>query len=207
MKAVQPKQFLPLRGKAVLQHTIEAFHQVDPTFKYIVVLPHQHIDYWQSHCTMKKFAVKHTVVAGGEERFFSVRNALQQISDNSIVLIHDGVRPLVSKQTIKRVIETTQKTGNAIPVMPVIESLRKQEHNHSIAVDRKHYVSVQTPQGFSGSIIKKAYCQDYDPAFTDDATVVEKTGIKINLVEGNRENIKITDPFDFQLAELLMQQS
>jgi 2-C-methyl-D-erythritol 4-phosphate cytidylyltransferase len=204
MKAVQPKQFLPLKGKAVLQHTIEAFHQVDPTFKYIVVLPQQHIDYWQSHCTIKKFGVKHTVVAGGEERFFSVRNALQQIPDDSIVLIHDGVRPLVSKQTIKQVIGATQKTGNAVPVMPVIESLRRQEHDQSVAVDRKNYVTVQTPQGFTGHIIKKAYQQEYDPAFTDDASVVERTGIHINLVEGNRENIKITDAFDLQLAEFLM---
>jgi len=203
--AAQPKQFLPLKGKAVLQHTIEAFHKLDPTFKYLVVLPEQHIDYWKSHCTIKKFRIAHTVIAGGDERFYSVRNALQQVPDNSVVLIHDGVRPLVSKNTIKRVLETTLKQGNAIPVMPVIESLRKTDKEGSTAIDRKNYFTVQTPQGFSGALVKKAYTQDFDPAFTDDATVVEKMGVHIHLVEGNRENIKITDPFDLELAEFLME--
>lgn len=202
--AAQPKQFLPLKGKAVLQHTIEAFHKLDPTFKYLVVLPEQHIDYWKSHCAIKKFNVSHTVIPGGDERFYSVRNALQQVPDNSLVLIHDGVRPLVSKATIKRVLDTTIKQGNAIPVMPVVESLRKKERQETVAADRKNYFTVQTPQGFSGALIKKAYTQEFDPTFTDDATVVEKTGAHIHLVEGNRENIKITDPFDLALAEFLM---
>jgi len=198
----QPKQFLPLKGKAILQHTLEAFHKVDPTFKYIVVLPEQHIEYWNNHCAMKKFPVQHTVVKGGEERFHSVRNALESITGKGIVLIHDGVRPLVSKQTIKRVIETTQKSGNAIPVLPVTESLRKHELNVSQAVNRKNMYTVQTPQGFTVEMIKEAYRLPYDGTVTDDAGLVEKCGVKINIVEGNRENIKITDQFDLKLAEL-----
>lgn len=204
MNAAQPKQFLPLKGKAILQHTLEAFHKVDPTFKYILVLPEQHIDYWNSHSRMKKIAVQHTVIKGGTERFYSVQNALQQIPDNSLVLIHDGVRPLVSKATIKRVLECTLKNGNAIPVLPVTESLRKQHGTTNTSVDRQGFFTVQTPQGFTGALIKKAYQQAYDPSFTDDASVVEKTGVSIHLVDGNRENIKITDPFDLELAEFLM---
>ncbi|HLP14087.1 MAG TPA: 2-C-methyl-D-erythritol 4-phosphate cytidylyltransferase [Flavobacteriales bacterium] len=205
MSAAQPKQFLPIKGKAILQHTLEAFHKVDPTFKYIVVLPEQHIEYWNNHCVMKKFPVKHTVIKGGDERFHSVRNAVESITGNGIVLIHDGVRPLVSKQTIKRVIETTQKSGNAVPVLPVVESLRKNELNTSVSVDRKNMFTVQTPQGFTVDVIKEAYRLPFDSTVTDDAGLVERCGIKINTVEGNRENIKITDPFDLKLAEFYLE--
>lgn len=201
MFAAQPKQFLPLKGKSILQHSIEAFHKVDPTFKYIVVLPEQHIEYWQNHCEIKKFSVAHTVIKGGHERFYSVKNALTSVPDNSLVLIHDGVRPLVSKQTIKRVIEKTKMDGNAVPVLPIIESVRKALGVSSQSVDRNLLYTVQTPQGFTSEIIKKAYNQNYDSSFTDDASVVERIGIKINTVEGNRENIKITDAFDLKLAE------
>lgn len=206
MAAAQPKQFLPLKGKSVLQHTLEAFHKVDPTFKYIVVLPPQHIDYWESHCRIKQILIPHTVVAGGDERFYSVRNAVQRITGQALVLVHDGVRPLVSKQTIKRVLEKTAQAGNAIPAIPVVESLRRVSGTASESVDRSAYYTIQTPQGFSADILRKAYQQEYDALFTDDASVVERSGVHINLVEGNRENIKLTDAFDLKLAEFLMDQ-
>lgn len=206
MAAAQPKQFLPLKGKSILQHSIEAFHKVDPTYKYIIVLPEEHIAYWQNHCEIKKFRIPHTVIKGGEERFYSVKNALSSIPDNSIVLIHDGVRPLVSKQTIKRVIERVKTEGNAVPVMPIVESVRRVNGMGSESVDRKNLFTVQTPQGFKADIIKKAYNQNFDHLFTDDASVVERMGISIHTVEGNRENIKITEPFDLKLAEFYLQE-
>lgn len=204
MAAAQPKQFLPLKGKSILQHSIEAFHKVDPTYKYIIVLPEEHIGYWQNHCEIKKFSIAHKVVKGGSERFNSVKNALSNVPDDALVLIHDGVRPLVSKQTIKRVIEKATKEGNAVPVLPMIESVRKVSDKNSEAVDRTLLNTVQTPQGFKAEIIKKAYQVNYDISYTDDASVVEKAGINIHTVEGNRENIKITDAFDLKLAEFFL---
>ena len=204
MGAPQPKQFLPLKGKAILQHSIEAFHKVDPTFNYIVVLPEEHIAYWENHCKIKKFTVPHLIVKGGEQRFYSVQNALAHVKNGSHVLIHDGVRPLVSKQTIKRVIESIGKYGNGIPVMPIADSVRRKVGLGSEPVDRTQLNTVQTPQGFSAEVIKKAYEQNYHISYTDDASVVEQLGIKIHCVEGNRENIKITEPADLKLGEFYL---
>jgi 2-C-methyl-D-erythritol 4-phosphate cytidylyltransferase len=204
MMAAQPKQFLPLKGKSILQHSIEAFHKVDPTYKYIIVLPEEHIGYWQNHCEIKKISIAHKVVKGGSERFNSVKNALNNVPDDALVLIHDGVRPLVSKQTIKRVIEKASKEGNAVPVLPMIESVRKVSGKNSEGVDRSLLFTVQTPQGFSAELIKRAYQTPYDISFTDDASVVERMGVNIHTVEGNRENIKITDAFDLKLAEFYL---
>ena len=198
MMVSTPKQFLPVQGKTILQHTLEAFHKVDPTFKYIVVLPEDQIDWWKSHCVIKKFNLTHQVVAGGSERFHSVKNALANITDKGLVLIHDGVRPCVSKQTIKNVIETAIKFGNAVPCLPVVESLREMENGKNVARDRSRFVTVQTPQAFLSNDIKKAYEQNYDASFTDDATVVERLGMTIHLTEGNRENIKVTTQEDLK---------
>lgn len=204
MAASQPKQFLPIHGKSILQHTIEAFHRFDPTFKYIVVLPKEYMEYWHHHCEMKKIPVKQTLVAGGEERFFSVKNALQQVTGNGIVAIHDGVRPMVNKHTIRYCLETAKSKGNAVPVLPIVDSIRKVNGESNSPVDRSHYRLVQTPQCFDVALIKRAYEQEYKASFTDDASVVESLGVQIHLVEGNKENIKITSPFDLQLAELLL---
>lgn len=204
MKAGQPKQFLPIAGKTILQHTLEAFHRYDPTFKYIIVLPKESIDFWKNHSSMKKINIPHTVVEGGKERFYSVKNALNTIKGNGIVAIHDGVRPLVSKQTLKNCFEGVKKYGNAIPVINVVESIRMLDGESSVPSSRSKIRIVQTPQCFEVNRIKKAYEQEFSPEFTDDATVLEKTGEKINLVEGNRENIKITSPFDMKLAEFFM---
>jgi 2-C-methyl-D-erythritol 4-phosphate cytidylyltransferase len=204
MAAAQPKQFLPVHGKAILHHTIEAFHRFDPTFQYLIVLPKEYLDFWKNHSEMKKIPVKQTLVEGGSERFFSVKNALQHVQGKGLVAIHDGVRPMVNKHTIRYCLETAREKGNAIPVLPVVDSLREVRGDQSYPMDRNRFRLVQTPQCFDVDLIKRAYQQEFDPLFTDDASVVEKLGIPIHLVEGNRENIKITTPFDLKLAEMLL---
>lgn len=199
-----PKQFLNLNGEPVLMHTIRVFYQFDPGCRLILVLPESQQEYWKALCTAHRFALPHQVVSGGETRFHSVKNGLAQITDDGIIFIHDGVRPLVSQATISRCYEAAVAHGNAIPVLPVTESLRKLEGDSSIAVDRSQFFSVQTPQTFQSHQIINAYRQDYHPAFTDDASVAEKAGYTVHLVEGNRENIKITTPEDLTVAEALL---
>lgn len=199
-----PKQFLLLKAKPVLMHTIEQFYNYDNAIEIIVVLPKEQISHWNYLCNEHHFKIKHTIVEGGSERFYSVKNGLEKLLNNGTVAIHDGVRPLVSIDTIKRTFTKAEKTGAAIPVMPVIESLRKIEGLNSFAVNRSQYVTVQTPQCFNIELVKKAYQQNFSNDFTDDASVVEKMGVKVDLVDGNVENIKITTPQDLMLAELLL---
>lgn len=199
-----PKQFIELLGKPVLMHTLEVFHRYDPDAELILVLPDLQKDYWSALCRNHAFSIPHQVVSGGDNRFLSVRNGLQQVEGEGIVFIHDGVRPLVSPKTLGRCFEMALKNGNAIPVLPVSESLRKTEGDQTISVDRSLYFSVQTPQTFRTGQILEAFRQNYDPAFTDDASVAEKAGFPIHLVEGNRENIKITSPSDLIVAEAFL---
>ncbi|MDP2337993.1 MAG: 2-C-methyl-D-erythritol 4-phosphate cytidylyltransferase [Bacteroidota bacterium] len=199
-----PKQFLELAGKPVLMHTIQVFYDYDPDCELILVLPLAQKEYWTGLCLKHSFSLRHQIVSGGETRFHSVQNGLKLIVGEGIVFIHDGVRPLVSQETLERCCETAQKCGNAIPVLPITESLRKMEGDQSISVDRNLYFSVQTPQTFRTAQILEAFRQNFDPAFTDDASVAEKAGFAINMVEGNRENIKITNPTDLIVAEALL---
>lgn len=199
-----PKQFLELTEKPVLMHTIQVFYDYDAACRIILVLPPSQQEFWSDLCLKSNFSVRHQIVSGGETRFHSVRNGLEMVNEDGIVFIHDGVRPLVSHQTIERCNQMAQKSGNAIPVLPVYESLRKREANGTVSVDRSLYYSVQTPQTFVSEQIKEAFKQDYDPAFTDDASVVEKAGFTVHLVEGNPENIKITTPTDFIIADAFM---
>lgn len=199
-----PKQFLLLKSKPVLMHTISCFYNYDNKMKIIVVLPKEHISVWMQLCVEHNFNIKHQITEGGSERFYSVKNGLEKINNNGIVAIHDGVRPLVSKETIARCLKKADETGAAIPVMPVVESLRKIEGENSIAVNRAEFVSVQTPQCFNIDLLKKAYQQEFTLSFTDDASVVEKFGHQVSLVQGNIENIKITSPQDLILAEYLL---
>lgn len=202
-----PKQFLELKGKPVLMHTIQVFRDFDPETEIILVLPEHQFGYWNALCSRYSFGTKHQVVAGGKTRFESVRNGLSGIDAGGVVFIHDGVRPLVSTETLKRCLETARNKGNAIPVMEVNESLRKMEGNTSVSVDRSLYYSVQTPQTFLTKQILEAFLQEFDPAFTDDASVAEKAGFEIHLVEGNRENIKLTTPVDLIVAEAILSKS
>jgi 2-C-methyl-D-erythritol 4-phosphate cytidylyltransferase len=202
-----PKQFLLLKSKPILMHTITCFYKYDPSIEIVVVLSEEHISKWQQLCIHYNFNIKHTIVEGGEERFYSVKNGLEVINHNGIVAIHDGVRPLVSNETIIRCFNKALETDAAIPVMPVVESLRRLEGEKSFSVNRTEYVTVQTPQCFNIDLIKKAYQQKFSNTFTDDASVLEKLGHSISLVEGNIENIKITSPLDLILAEKLLEQT
>lgn len=199
-----PKQFLELCGKPVLMHTLQVFHDFDPESRLILVLPTAQQEFWSDLCLKHQFSLFHEVVSGGATRFDSVKNGLSLIDELGIVFIHDGVRPLVSNETLRRCLETAEKSGNAIPVLPVNESLRKLDGGQNISVDRSQFFSVQTPQTFRSQQILEAFKQEFDPAFTDDASVVEKAGFSINMVEGNRENIKLTTPSDLIIAEAFL---
>ncbi|HCY41594.1 MAG TPA: 2-C-methyl-D-erythritol 4-phosphate cytidylyltransferase [Prolixibacteraceae bacterium] len=205
MGAQIPKQFLELCGKPVLMHTIQVFYDFDPDSELILVLPEAQHEFWAELCLKHSFSLPHHIASGGETRFHSVHNGLKLIKDEGIVFIHDGVRPLVSQQTLARCCETATSSGNAIPVLPVTESLRKKEGDQNCSVDRSLFYSVQTPQTFRSEIILKSFLQPFDQSFTDDASVAEKAGFAINMVEGNLENIKITSPVDLILAEALIQ--
>ena len=204
MKSDIPKQFIILNGKPVLMHTVETFLKAGEHFHFVMVLPQSLIPEWEAMCKRHSFG-QHTLVEGGITRFESVKNGLAQIKEEGIVFIHDGVRPLVSAQTIQNCYETAMEKGNALPVIVPSESVRKAEEGKNYAVNRSHYFLVQTPQTFKVSLIKKAYEQPYDIKFTDDASVLESYGFEIHLVEGNRENIKITYPEDIILADAYLQ--
>lgn len=205
MNADVPKQFLEINGKPILMHTLEAFMNFDSSLQLILVLPAAQIDFWETLCEAHDFNMPHQIVAGGQTRFHSVKNGLNAIKIPSLVAIHDGVRPLVSKDTIARCFDTAEKFGAAIPTMDSIESIRFVDANGSKSVDRTAYKMVQTPQVFDAELLKKAYEQEFSVLFTDDASVVEAMGVTVHLVEGNRENIKITTEFDLIVAERLLE--
>ena len=199
-----PKQFLPLRGRPVLMHTIDVFRRTYPDIHIILVLPREQQDYWRKLCGQHDYDVELCVADGGETRFHSVRNGLLQIPDGArgVVGVHDGVRPFVSPETIRRCFESAEECGAVVPVVPVVETVRQLlADGSSMTVDRNAYRLVQTPQTFDIQLLKKAYGQPFDPFFTDDASVVEAMGHPIKLVEGNNENIKLTNPADLKLAE------
>lgn len=204
MGAEMPKQFMCLGERPVLMHTIEQF----ANYKIILVLPHDHINHWQQLCREYNFTVPHTVVTGGQERYHSVKNALDRVDPHTdIVLVHDGVRPLVDSLTIDRVIKAAEATGAAAPGIRLTDTLRYvgQSQRYRIQPDREEYRAMQTPQGFAYSLLFRAYAKPYAAAYTDDATIVEMTtGHKIAVVEGERENIKLTTPVDCELAELIL---
>ena len=177
MDADIPKQFLLLNGKPVLMHTCEIFYSFSHALSLIIVLPAEHIVTWKVLCKTHSFTIPHRIVEGGPERFYSVRNALQTIPHTeNFVAIHDGVRPLVSHKTIQTAFNVAQQYGNAIPAIPLFESVREQSSTENHIIDRTKLQLIQTPQVFKCSLICKAYEQDYSPFFTDDASVLEKNG-------------------------------
>lgn len=198
-----PKQFLPVGGKPVLMHTLEAFYRFDAAIDLILVLPEEQQDYWKELCEKHCFPVPHRIVSGGETRFHSVRNGLAFVSGAGLVGVHDGVRPFVSQEVIRRCYDAAATKKAVIPVVDVVETVRQLTETGSHTVDRSRYRLVQTPQVFDADLLKQAYKQDYTPFFTDDASVVEAMGTPVCLVEGNRENIKITTPFDLKVATAL----
>jgi 2-C-methyl-D-erythritol 4-phosphate cytidylyltransferase len=204
MNTPLPKQFIPLLGKPVLMHTIEAFLKVQFNMQIILVLPRDQMDYWAQLCRDHAFNHPVQLAEGGPTRFHSVKNGLRLVPDNHLVAIHDGVRPLVSAQTITEAFHLAEKFGNAIPVVKISESVRIIEHAFNRPIDRQALRIVQTPQCFRSSLIKQAYNVNFHETFTDDASVLEKTGERIYLSEGNKENIKITTPEDLLIAEAIM---
>ncbi|MCE3280824.1 MAG: 2-C-methyl-D-erythritol 4-phosphate cytidylyltransferase [Bacteroidetes bacterium] len=204
MKSAIPKQFIELGGKPVVMHTIEKFVKAIPTIQIILVLPDALTNDWKALCSKHNFTQKLELINGGETRYHSVKNGLSLVPDASLVGIHDAARPLVSEETILKTFALAEDRGNAAPVIPVSDSLRSVRGKENTAVDRNNYYIVQTPQCFHSDLIKKAFLKAYKPEFTDDATVLEAFGEKINLTEGNIENIKITTAFDLVIAEQLM---
>jgi 2-C-methyl-D-erythritol 4-phosphate cytidylyltransferase len=204
MGASVPKQFLLLKGMPVLCRTIEAFYQADPDMQLIVVLPEDQLDSWRMLCIGHGFTLEHSVVCGGEERFHSVREGLKEVKHEGLVAVHDGVRPLVSVGLIARCLAAAEAHGAAIPVVPVSSSVREVIGDGSRAVDRARLRLVQTPQCFRVPLLRKAFELPYDAAFTDEATLVERTGTTVHLVEGEERNIKLTTPLDLRVAEVFL---
>ena len=198
-----PKQFLPICGKPVLMRTLEAFHAYDASMHLILVLPVSQQAYWKQLCEEYQFELVHEIADGGETRFHSVKNGLALVKEDGLVGVHDGVRPFVSQEVITRCYEEAASLKAVIPVIGVVETVRHLTEEGSETVPRDQYKLVQTPQVFDVALLRRAYQQEYTDLFTDDASVVEALGEKVYLVEGNRENIKLTTPFDLKLAELL----
>lgn len=249
MKSATPKQFLLLDGRPVLMHSVERFSTFDPAIRIILVLPAEHHALWRQLCAQHSFALSHSVVAGGEERFHSVKAGLECVTSETgratedhgrvnseigradgelgrvkaepglteaenrhvnvedfsgvLIAIHDGVRPLVSHDTIWRCFSDAEEFGNAVPFIEPADSVRMLEGDDSRPVQRSEVRLIQTPQVFRGSVIIKAYERSFDHSFTDDATVAEADGVKIHLTHGNRENLKITTPEDLAVASTL----
>ncbi|MCK5028033.1 MAG: 2-C-methyl-D-erythritol 4-phosphate cytidylyltransferase [Bacteroidales bacterium] len=198
-----PKQFLKINNDIILMKSIRAFYEYDSSIEIIIALPENQISEWEGLCQEYKFTVNHTIVKGGQTRYHSVKNALEKTGNSGIIAVHDGVRPLVNQATIDMVFEIASINGNAIPYIDIVDSVRLVDSGLNKPVDRNKYKLIQTPQAFDCRIIKKAYEQEWEEFFTDDASIVEKFGIKINLVPGNIENIKITTKIDLKIAETL----
>lgn len=203
MKSAIPKQFLPLAGKPMLIHTLEVFYAFDPSIIVYLVLSKTDIHIWNTIAEQNNFLQQPMIIAGGSERFYSVKNAILQIPDtDNLVAVHDGVRPFVSQQILFDMFMIAAQKGNCIPVMDIKYSLRqKMDDGTSMGVNRNNYFEVQTPQVFPVNVLKSAYNQPYKHEFTDDASVVETLGIPIFYGEGDKQNIKITTSYDMQLAE------
>jgi 2-C-methyl-D-erythritol 4-phosphate cytidylyltransferase len=204
MNSDLPKQFIEIAGKPLLFHTIDAFVDYAPDIELVLVLSDQYVSYWENLCKKYKYSFKHLVTTGGPTRFQSVKSGLNLVPNGALVAIHDSVRPLVSKKTIESVFYFAEKYGNAVPAVEVFDSLRITDHALSKPLLRDKVRIVQTPQCFKSDLIKDAYNQNFHENFTDDATVLESKGHGVRLVEGNRENIKITAPEDFIYAQALL---
>lgn len=185
-------------------YSLEAFYDADPQTEIITVIHKNYIDYWEELCNRFGFKVAHTIVEGGPERYHSVKNGLAKISDEGLVAVHDGARPLVSPELINNAFQKAEKYHAVVPVAAISDSIRHVDGALSKPADRSKLRLVQTPQVFLCSLLKKAYLQQYDPVFTDDATVVESYGKQVTLIQGSDSNIKITQPGDLIVAEALL---
>ncbi len=203
MRSSTPKQFMELAGKPVIMHSMQCFAMYSGSITMILVLPEVFIGEWKELCKKYDFQIKHSLCSGGKTRFHSVQNGLKLVNDKGLVAIHDAVRPLISSALIKECFSAASKKGNAVPALPLRDSVREISGDENRPVDRLKFRLIQTPQVFEAMLIKKAYEQAYRPSFTDDATVAEAIGVHINLLKGIEENIKITTPEDLKIAEVL----
>ncbi|MDN3547067.1 2-C-methyl-D-erythritol 4-phosphate cytidylyltransferase [Mucilaginibacter aquaedulcis] len=205
MQSALPKQFLLLNGLPVLMHTIRAFEQTSVKPGIILVLPASYHEYWQELCQTYQFTTPHLLVTGGQTRFHSVKNGIDQITeDDALIAVHDAVRPLTSRQIIETSYLHAFEHGNAVTAVKSRDSVRQLVNHTSVSLIRDHIYLIQTPQTFKAALLKKAYQQPYSEKFTDDASVVEQLGVEIQLTEGDYQNIKITFPEDIAIAELLL---
>lgn len=204
MQLQVPKQFVPIGGKPVLMHTIDRFYTFDPAMGLVVVLPADQVALWEALCQEYGFGIPHQVAIGGGSRFASVRSGLEKIKGEGLVAVHDGVRPFVSGAIIQKAFEEAAEYGNAVVAVPLKDSIRRLAGRASRAEDRSQYRLVQTPQCFWLDLLRQAYTQPEDPSFTDDASVVERLGTAIRLVEGSYQNIKITTSEDLLWAEAFL---
>ena len=216
MGAQMPKQFLELDGKAILRKTIETFLEACPDISVITVLPGQYVDYWRDYCYRNNFICPQILVKGGITRFHSVRNALKKVPDGSVVAVHDGVRPLLTEDMIRNMFDRAEECPAFIPVVPCVDTMKVLQKKvwddgsetlsaiPGQSVDRSVLYGAQTPQIFHSELLKAAYDQAYDTAFTDDASVVERYGKSLSYIIGERLNIKITTSEDLVLAEAVM---
>ena len=201
-----PKQFFPVEGRPVLMRTLDAFHAFDSAMEIILVLPRDHQPYWQELCAEYQFAVPHRIADGGATRFHSVQSGLALADEaEALIAVHDGVRPFVSPEVIEACYREAEAHGAVVPVIPIVETVRHLLLGGSETVSRDAYRLVQTPQTFRASLLRRAYEQPFCEAFTDDASVVEALGHVVHLVEGNRENIKLTTPYDLIVAKALVE--
>ena len=212
MGAGMPKQFLDMDGKAVLQRTIEIFQEACPGISVVTVLPEDFIDYWKDYCLKNNFICPQILVKGGITRFHSVRNALARIPDGAIAAVHDGVRPLITPSKVKELFDLAEEKVGVIPVIPCVDTMKVLKPSDLKGVweeageeaDRSVLFGAQTPQVFQSGVLKAAYEQAYDPAFTDDASVVSRYGKSLSYVMGERLNIKITTPEDLIMAKAIV---
>lgn len=212
MKASEPKQFLLLGGLPVLHRSIFAFVDACPDVKVVTVLPKNQIEHWKDLCIKYPLDVPQIIVEGGITRFHSVRNALAKVPDGAIVAVHDGVRPLVSKELIRKMFDRMASCRGLVPVMPVTDTLKSLERNKAGELvstglpdpDRSRVFGAQTPQMFLSEELKAAYGLPYDTSYTDDASVATRYGIPLSWIEGERNNIKLTTPGDMVLAEMFI---
>lgn len=200
-----PKQMLPLAGKPVLMRTVELFLSLPFEVNLILVINKEIREAWLRYCRESGFDRNYYLVNGGLSRYHSVKNALKYLPDGAVVAVHDGVRPLVTRDALVRMFKCALDCPALVPVVPPVDSLRCiGENSSSEVVDRSLYRCVQTPQFFHSEVLKRAYNEPFSPLFTDDASVVEKSGVRVQLCEGERFNLKITTPEDMILAEAII---
>jgi len=204
IKSALPKQFIEINGKPILLHTLEAFYRYSEKISVVLVLPEDDFGLWKKICKKFNFNKPLLLQKGGETRFQSVRNGLDQMTGEGLVAIHDGVRPLVSEDIIGASFRLAAIHQCAVAAVRLKESIRMTDQDNTKAVDRSRFRMIQTPQTFNLQLIKNAYLMKEDPSLTDDASVAERAGHVISLFEGSYENIKVTTAEDLAIAESLI---